>query len=63
MADDPTKRGSPDNRLISLEQEHELDSWSRAFGVSRAKLREAVHAVGHSAQKVRAWLASQPDEG
>ncbi|TQF12013.1 DUF3606 domain-containing protein [Myxococcus llanfairpwllgwyngyllgogerychwyrndrobwllllantysiliogogogochensis] len=56
MADDPKKRGTPDNDLISIKQEHEIRSWCAAFGCSREELLAAVAAVGHSAAKVRDYL-------
>lgn len=57
--------GKGDRKLISLMQEHELDSWCRTFGCSRDQLRAAVAAVGNSAKAVRAYLESQkpaPDQ-
>jgi hypothetical protein len=62
MADDPSKRGSPDNKLISLKEEWEVDYWTQRLGkqlgrkVSRDELREVVSKVGVSARKVRAYL-------
>jgi hypothetical protein len=55
MPDDPTKTGS-DRKFISLEQEHEVRDWARSLGCSEDRLRQAVHAVGHSADKVRDYL-------
>ena len=56
MADDKTKIGTPDNDLISIKQDYERRDWAKKFGVSEAKLIQAVQAVGHSAKKVQAWL-------
>lgn len=58
MADDKNKRVPQDANLISLTEDYEVEYWTKALGVSKAKLTEAVKAVGHSAAKVRAWLAS-----
>lgn len=55
MPDDPSKTGQ-DRKLISLEEPHEVRSWTESFGVSEEKLRAAVAAVGHSADKVREYL-------
>lgn len=55
MADDPKKTGL-DRKLIALEEPHEVRSWTEALKVSEQKLREAVKAVGHSAEKVREYL-------
>ena len=57
MADDLTNRGSADRKRIALKQEHEVRYWTKALGVSEQRLREAVAAVGHMADDVRAWLA------
>jgi hypothetical protein len=56
MPDDPNKRGPQDASLISLTEEHEVRYWTGALGVSEARLREAVEAVGHGAAAVREYL-------
>ena len=56
MADNPKNRGEPDRSLIALGQPHEVAYWTKALGVTEARLRKAVAAVGSSAVKVRAWL-------
>jgi hypothetical protein len=56
MADDLSKTGSQDRERISLTQDHELDYWTEALGVSEPRLREAVAAVGHMAKDVRKYL-------
>ncbi|AUQ42324.1 DUF3606 domain-containing protein [Yersinia ruckeri] len=56
MADDKSKVGHPDKDLISLTQDYERRDWAKKFGVSEAKLKEAVAAVGHSAKKVEERL-------
>ena len=56
MADDKTKIGTPDNDLISIKQDYERRDWAEKFGVSEAKLVQAVQAVGHSAKKVQHGL-------
>jgi hypothetical protein len=58
MPDDPTKTGS-DRNFISLDQEHEVRDWAKAFGCTEAQLREAVKAVGHSADDVRRYINNQ----
>lgn len=54
--DDKTKTGSPDRDLININEAYELRDWADKFGVSHAKLKEAVAAVGTSAKKVEGWL-------
>lgn len=59
MADNTNQRGAPDNRLVSLEQDHERRDWCKSFGCTEAELRAAVAAVGHSADKVREYLSKR----
>lgn len=58
MADNPRKTGEPDRSLVSLGQAHEVAYWTKRFGVSEAKLKQAVNAVGNSVAKIEAWLKS-----
>jgi hypothetical protein len=56
MADDKSKRGSPDNRLIDVNDANEVRNWSESFGVTADELKAAVGRVGTSAEKVREAL-------
>jgi hypothetical protein len=56
MTDDPTKRNSPDSKLISLTEPHEVRYWTHKLGVSLATLTKVVDDVGPSAAAVRAYL-------
>jgi len=56
MADNKNDTGSPDRDRISLSEDYEIRDWTQSLGVSEARLREAVSAVGDSADKVRAYL-------
>ncbi len=56
MADDLTDCGVQDRARINLNEVHELRYWTSALNVSEERLREAVAAVGVSAEKVRAYL-------
>lgn len=58
MSDDKSKTGA-DRKLISLEQAHELRDWMKSLGCTEQQLRDAVKAVGHSAEAVRAYLAKK----
>jgi hypothetical protein len=55
MADDPKKTGL-DRKLISLNEAHEVRSWTVRFHCTEAELREAVAKVGHSVEKVQEYL-------
>jgi hypothetical protein len=57
MADDPNNRGPQDRSRINLNQDHELRYWTRKFGVSEDKLKQAVDKVGSSAKAVEDWLS------
>jgi len=56
MADDKTKAGSQDRDRINVNQPHELDYWSKKFGVTPAQLREAVAKAGVMANDVARQL-------
>jgi hypothetical protein len=56
MSDDP-KKTRLDRTLISINEEHEVRSWTQSLGCTPAQLREAVKAVGNSAEAVRKHLA------
>lgn len=58
MSDDPKKTGL-DRKLISLDEEHEVRSWTESLGCTPEQLRAAVMAVGNSADEVRKYLASK----
>lgn len=53
MADNPNLRGTPDNDLVSLSQRHEVDYWTKKFGVSEAQLRAAIAKVGNSVRALK----------
>jgi hypothetical protein len=55
MADDPKKTGR-DRKLIAIHEPHEVHSWSETLGCTAEQLKEAVKAVGHSAEAVRLFL-------
>jgi hypothetical protein len=57
MADDLTDRGAQDRARINVNEQHELDHWTRALGVSEQELRDAVSEAGVSATAVRAYFA------
>lgn len=62
MSDDLNNPGPEDGKLISLTEEHELDYWTKKFGITCDELRKAVESVGHSARKVSEYLSAR-DEG
>jgi hypothetical protein len=56
MADSKSDVGSPDRDRISLSEDYEVRDWTKSLGVSEERLREAVQAVGNSADAVREYL-------
>ena len=56
MPDDKTNRGAQDRSRINVNEDHEVRYWMQALGVSEEQLREAVAAVGVSADAVRQHL-------
>jgi hypothetical protein len=58
MADDLTKRGQPDRSKINMNEDFEVQNWTKHLGVSREKLKQLVDKVGNSAAAVRKELAA-----
>ena len=58
MSDDMKKSGR-DRKEISLDEEYEVRDWTRSLGVTKEELAEAVAKVGHSADRVREYLANK----
>lgn len=56
MTDDKKNTGSPDRDRINVNEEYELQYWTKALGVSAEELRAAVKAVGPTAAAVRKHL-------
>ncbi len=56
MADDKDNTGPQDSSLIAMREDYEVTYWTKALGVSRDRLEEAVEAVGNSADAVREYL-------
>lgn len=56
MSDDRKNTGSPDRDRINVNEDYELQYWTKALGVSADELRAAVKAVGPTAAAVREHL-------
>ncbi|HYS13911.1 MAG TPA: DUF3606 domain-containing protein [Burkholderiaceae bacterium] len=46
MADEKDIRGPADATRINVREEHEVRYWTKVLGVTAARLRQAVTAVG-----------------
>jgi len=55
MSDDK-KATALDRKLISLEEDYEVRDWMKSLGCTEHQLRNAVMAVGNSADAVREHL-------
>ncbi|MEH3087756.1 MAG: DUF3606 domain-containing protein [Xylophilus ampelinus] len=56
MTDDPSKRGPQDRTRVNLHEDYEVRYWTQMLGCTPEELREAVEAVGVSADAVRRHL-------
>lgn len=59
MSDDLSNVGGADRARINVNEQHELRYWTEALGVDETVLREAVQAVGVSANDVRDYLKNK----
>lgn len=58
MSDNLQDRGSPDQKLVALGEEHEARYRTERFGVSGQALRRAVEQVGNSVTGIEKRLRS-----
>lgn len=56
MADNLQNRGPQDDARVNVNQAWEVTYWTKKFGVTEAKLREAVKAVGVMVVDVKKYL-------
>jgi methyl-accepting chemotaxis protein len=63
MADDRTRRGSPDSKRIDVNDDHELRNWAMSFNTTTEQIKDAVAKVGTSAEEVRNYLAANGFSG
>lgn len=56
MADDKSKSGGPDRDRVNVHEDYELRDWSKKFGVTPEKLKEAVKKVGPMVKDVEKEL-------
>ncbi len=59
MSDDLSKHGTSDPDQINVNEEWERTYWSMAFGVTEAKLRQAVRTVGSHAETLRMYFGKK----
>lgn len=56
MSDGKSKTGGQDRKRINLSEDYEVRDWTKKFGVSEARLRDAVAKVGNFADDVEREL-------
>ena len=56
MADDKSKTGPQDASRVNVHERYELEYWSKRFGVTSERLKEAVEKAGTSVKAVEAEL-------
>ncbi|MGN6395166.1 MAG: DUF3606 domain-containing protein [Mucilaginibacter sp.] len=54
--DNKSKTGSPDRDKINVNEDYELQYWSKKFNVTGDELKSAVKAAGTSAKAVGDYL-------
>jgi 3-oxoacyl-[acyl-carrier-protein] synthase III len=58
MSDSKLNRGEPDRSKINMNEDYEVQYWTKHLGISREKLQQVVEKVGNSAAAVRKELAA-----
>lgn len=61
MSDNKNLTGPQDASRVNVNEDYELQYWTRKFGVSADELRAAVEKVGVSAEQVAAYLKGNGD--
>lgn len=56
MSDDLSKRRPQDATKVNVNESWELNYWSKKFGVTKERLKEAVKAVGTSVAAVKRYI-------
>ncbi len=56
MPDSLRKNRAGDAKRVNVHEKWEVDYWSRKFGVSEARLKQAAHAVGPMAANIQRYL-------
>jgi hypothetical protein len=59
MSDDKTKAVGQDRDRINVNEDYEVNDWSKKFGVTKERLKEAVAAVGDRVSRVESYLQSR----
>ena len=58
MSDNLQNRGSQDRSKINVHEKWEVEYWTKALGVTKEQLEQAVKTAGSSADAVRQHLSA-----
>ncbi|MDO9376895.1 MAG: DUF3606 domain-containing protein [Ferruginibacter sp.] len=53
MPDSKKKSGPPDSKRINVNEEHEVQYWTKTLGITKEELIKTVEEVGTSVEAVR----------
>ena len=56
MSDDKSKTGPQDASRVNIHERYEVEYWSKRFGITPERLKEAVEKAGTSVSAVEAEL-------
>ena len=56
MPDDLTNRGAADAQRINMNERHEVEYWTKKYGVTAERLKKAVEEAGPMAKDVEKKL-------
>jgi hypothetical protein len=56
MSDNLKKTGKQDDIRINVNQDHEIQYWTKKFGITSGTLKAAVKAAGVMVENVERWL-------
>ena len=56
--DNKSNTGSPDRDRVNLNEDYEVQYWTKKFGITKQQLEAAVKAVGTAAADVEKHLKS-----
>ena len=59
MADDKSKTAPQDASRVNIHERYEVEYWSKRFGVTPERLKEAVEKAGTSVSAVEAELTKR----
>lgn len=59
MTENTKLRGEPDRSLINMNEQYEVEYWTKRLGCTRQRLQQAVKARGQLRGKGRSWAEGE----